>query len=828
MRDPLLAPAIAFVSGILLSHGLHFALWEAAVLALVFAASGITIRRARIHAARGLYYLGILFAGVAVDVWNQPGRVPTIQAGSRETVLLSGCVTEPTTFYQERDQFTLEMAPRARARVSMVMRNGDTPPEVGYGTRVEVEGNVRPIRNFNNPGSFDFISYSARRKIYWTASAHGAEALRVLPGACGSPILRAVYALRTAALKQIESLYRNDAYSTGMMESILIGDSTKLDKVWTDHFRRTGTFHALVISGLHIVVLAWCLRLLLRLCFVRDLTALGITAVITWIYVLIAGWNPPAVRAAAAFTLYMVGRYFYRERRMMNLLAVVGIVYLACDPGQLFEAAFQLSFLSVAAIAVLAAPVIEKTSTCYRRGLGDLWDSGRDLRMEPVTAQFRVELRLLAETLSYYVPIGKRAHQMLMAGCLRVWFFAYDLVVVSTVMQIVLALPMAIYFHRISFSGVSANVIVVPLLMLVVPIGFIAVFSGWPVAAHVAQWLLLLSEKAANWHMRWEPDWRVPDPPLWLSIGFAAALIALSFTMRRSRAWRWSMLAVVMALFALLVLHPFHPKMQPGMLELTAIDVGQGDSLLVGFPNGKLMLVDGGGVLSFGHKVKPKLDIGEDVVSPYLWSRSVGHLDVVVSTHAHEDHTGGLRAIIDNFHPSELWTGANGDEPVWKELSQHARSRGAKIVVRRAGEMLNFGGARIEILSPPADYVTGDTPRNDDSLAFRIVYGKDSFLMTGDMEKQMETRMLADGREVRADVLKVGHHGSKTSTSEPFLDAVHPAFAIISDGFENSFGHPHRDVLNRLTDRHTETLRTDQVGLITVRSDGRHIFVETQ
>src|SRR5437870_2498570 len=138
-----------------------------------------------------------------------------------------------------------------------------------------------------------------------------------------------------------------------------------------------------------------CLRLLLRLCFVRDLPALGITALATWIYVLVAGWNPPAVRAAAAFTLYLAGRYFYRERRMMNLLAAVGIVYLMCEPAELFEAAFQLSFLSVAAIAVLAVPVLEKTSSLYRRALGNLGETGRDLRIEPGAAQFRVGLRVL-------------------------------------------------------------------------------------------------------------------------------------------------------------------------------------------------------------------------------------------------------------------------------------------------------------------------------------------------------------------------------------------------------------------------------------------------
>ena len=823
MKNPLLGPALAFVAGILISHGVAFRIWEAPLELAAFAAFAF-LARGKLRTICVL--LAMVFAGVFVDVVHRPGPVPTLDAGSRETVLLSGCVVEPSLFYRERDQFTLELAPGARARVSLVVRDGETAPEIPYGRPVEVEARVRPIRNYHNPGSFDFQNYSARRQIYWSASARAAESVKVLPGSCGSTLMRGIFAVRTAALKKIEAFYPRNDYSTGMMESILIGESGKLEKSWTDDFRRTGTFHALVISGLHITVLAATLLFVLRLCFLREFPALTITVAVIWIYVLIAGWNPPAVRAAGGLTVYAISRYFYRERRTMNLLAAIAIVYLAFDPGQLFEAAFQLSFLSVVAIAVMAGPLIEQTSSAYRRGLRELTSVGRDARLEPRASQFRMELRLLAETASYYTRLSERVLLSVMAAVLRAGFFAYELVVVSTVMQVGLALPMAIYFHRVSFSGLSANVLIVPLLSIIVPIGFVAMLTGWTVAANLANWLLVASEVIARWHIRWEPDWRIPDPPIWLAIAFSAALIGFAFTLERRRLWRVMSLSVVAVLFVLILRHPFAPRTQPGTLEMTAIDVGQGDSLLVAFPKGKLMLVDGGGILAFGRKSKPKIDIGEDVVSPYLWSRSIRHLDVIVATHAHEDHTGGLASIIDNFHPDELWTGAHTDEPVWRELSRHARERGVKVVPMTAGGKFDFGGAHVETLAPPADYLPNDTPKNDDSLVLRLTYGRRSFLMTGDMEKPVEARLLADGSDIQADVLKVGHHGSHTSSSEPFLDAVHPAFAVISDGFENSFGHPHKDVLDRLADHHAEILRTDQLGLITVRTDGQRLSVD--
>jgi competence protein ComEC len=249
------------------------------------------------------------------------------------------------------------------------------------------------------------------------------------------------------------------------------------------------------------------------------------------------------------------------------------------------------------------------------------------------------------------------------------------------------------------------------------------------------------------------------------------------------------------------------------------------------------MLIDGGGVLSFGRQTSryhatARMDIGEDVVSPYLWSRSIRKIDVVALTHAHDDHAGGLPAVIENFHPNELWTGAmpsNATRPsaAWSAVQDKARAEKVKILRLSSGRSFDFGGARIDVISPPADYVPAGSPMNNDSLGIRITYRQRSLLLTGDMEKPMELRALGDGQPLRADILKVGHHGSNTSSIDPFLDAVSPVFAVISDGFENSFRHPHPKVLERLNAHRTKILRTDRDGLVTIRTDGRRIFVET-
>src|SRR5260370_9771571 len=358
MKDPLLAPLVAVMAGILLSRCFHFGVVE---LCLASGALWL-LSLATPRLAWACRLTALIMCGILLDIAHRPGPAPSMDGGAEETVILSGCVVDPTIFYLGRDQFTLRLGHKASARVTLAIREGEIPPDLRYGQLVEVEARVRPIRNFRNPGSFDYAAWSATRRIYWTAAARAGAPVRVFPGRCGSRFMSGVFALRTAALQRLDGLYEKDPYAIGMMEGILLGESTKLEKIWTDHFRRTGTFHALVISGLHVTVLAGFLLFLLRLCFVPELPAMAATALAAWVYALVSGWSAPVVRAAAGFSLYLVARYFHRRGRVMNLLAAIALAFLILDPDQLFDASFQLSFLSVAAIGALAAPLMNSTS----------------------------------------------------------------------------------------------------------------------------------------------------------------------------------------------------------------------------------------------------------------------------------------------------------------------------------------------------------------------------------------------------------------------------------------------------------------------------------
>ncbi len=829
-REPLLIPVSFLALGILAAHFYYFSLRELVfpgVLALgIVVASLLFTGARRLRLASFCTVLAVI--GIATQVIHRQGRRPVMNAQDGEVVLLSGCVISPTVFSPDRAQFTLELAPRAAIRMSINLK-GNENVRIPYGERIEVAAKVRSPRNFQNPDGFDYAGYLAAQHVYWTGSVGSPNEVRELPSRCGSHAVGWMFAVRTWALGRLSSLYPDDPHTAGLLQATLLGETSGVERRWTSDFRITGTYHALVISGQHVSVLAFSLLLLLRLFRFRRIPALAIATAATWLYAILSGFSSPVVRAAGGFTVFLLAAYFFRKTRILNVLAVVGLVYLLFDPDELFDPSFQLSFLSAAAIAAFAIPVMDRITEPLRAAVRRFDQDRYDPQVEMAAARWRVEFRLLAETLRLWSRLTQPRAQFLVSKAVLLTAFVLDTVIVSACVQFGLALPMISYFHRLSITGLSANIIVIPLLSLVIPLGFASILTGWHALAWMTALCLKWSEAVAGWHAGIEPSWRLAVLPLWLSVSFAASLVLLTLAIRIRRALVGPALACSLVLFGILCLQPWKPDLVAHDLEVTAIDVGQGDSLLVVFPDRETMLVDAGGFPGMERmRRKPQIDIGEDVVSPYLWSRRIRHLDYAVLTHGHSDHMAGLSAILDNFHPRALWIGAEPKTPEWDAVETHAKADRVKIVeLQRTAIPLSLGCTEIRVLAPSSDYLAGETAQNNDSLVLEITYKNKRVLLTGDAERLSEDDMVNNAKLQPVTLLKVGHHGSRTSSTEEFLNQVRPQFAMISDGYQNQFHHPHPNVLERLSEHHVAVFRTDQRGLITFRTDGERVELQT-
>jgi competence protein ComEC len=556
-------------------------------------------------------------------------------------------------------------------------------------------------------------------------------------------------------------------------------------------FQAGGLYHLVVVSGFNLAVVAGAAFGFARFVPWKRRTRLIFVLACAWTYAAMVEGQAPVYRATIAVTFLVIGRLLDRGYAVLNATAAAAFFLLLMDPTLIEDSSFQMSFAAVLAVVGVGAPASRWALGWLREGLKDFDDASKDGDLSIRASDWRVSRRVWCEL--HGLPTW------MVTVPWRLLLITSEALIISLAVEMVFAVFMVESFHRLSPVSPLVNVPAGFITAIVTPLALLLLLLPRPAAAPTA-WiisrLLDVLLKMLDIALQFRgASLRVPSPPVWLWIVYAAAAAVLILALHKRRFAVCILgIAAVLCIQLAIALIDFAPP-PPSTATLTFLDVGQGDATLIEFPNGYRMLVDGGGV-SAGRfldlRDESTFSIGENVVSTYLFARGLRRLDAVVLTHAHHDHMDGLFNVIDNFEVGEFWLGRNPMIPRYRELIERIQEKQIPIRWVSAGDTIG----PFSVLHPPANWIPRKNGQNDDSVVLLLKAGQKTALLTGVIERNIPV-------PDQVDVLKVPHHGSRGVRIRPKA-----TIRVVSVGANNPFGHPHPSAL--------PALRTDRLGAIRV------------
>ncbi|BDG44392.1 ComE operon protein 3 [Parageobacillus caldoxylosilyticus] len=621
------------------------------------------------------------------------------------------------------------------------------------GTICKVKGTLERPALPRNPNAFHYRRYLRFHHIHWILTPQS-----ILSQNChlSSPtIYEQLLSLREKGIRQIEDHF--PAETVGIVQALIYGERKQLDEALLEGYQKLGLIHLLAISGLHVTLLVGAVFFLLIRLFTRE-TATIMLLILLPVYVVLTGSSPSVIRACLTAMLFLAANYRKMTLPPLDTLSIAFLLMLIADPYMLWDVGFQLSFTVTFALILSSRVIMFCDSALWRL----FWPA------------------LIAQ---------------------------------------LSALPLLVYyFFEMSLWGIILNMIFVPLYsFIILPLSVISVAACAmnPLFSVPFMWLLqkviVWSDKVVLLFSSSYPLLlTLGRPSFFLLIGYVAAILVAFVQMEKRRYWGIGWVVIVIALHAL---SPYIDRYG----EVVFLDVGQGDCIYIELPYRKAVyLIDTGGTLPQQRETwqqrKRKWDVGKDVVIPFLKSNGVRSLDKLITTHEDVDHIGAAEEIIRTFAVKELLVskGDGNHSPLQEKLLQLARQKHIHVLNVARGDRWSAGGTSFYVLHPSAT----DAKDNNNSIVLYAKLGGVSWLFTGDIEEAGEKELVNAFPRLKADVLKVAHHGSATSTTELFLDQIQPKIAVISVGEHNRYHHPSPSVIERLQKRNTLILRTDQHGAV--------------
>ena len=639
--------------------------------------------------------------------------------------------------------------------------------------RVKVSAKFLSTRGYHNFFPDPQDRYLETKGIHNRAYAKSPLLLEKLEAGKPYAPLRLISIIRQKLQAKIERFWKTEqnilSPNGAIFEALLLGERGRIPDSILRSLQDAGIYHLFAISGAHIAIFSFLLFSLFRAIKIPRRLSYSLLIASLLFYVFLVEGRPSVLRATIMTVAFLLGKLLWRDINLINTLSFSAFFLLVANPAGLFDPGFQLTFMATLSIILFYPRIIHKLP--------------------------RLPLRISE-------------------------IFALSLTAQLGVLPIV-----AFFFNRVSFSGLILNLAAIPLVALIMAIGYLFLPLSF-LSSFLANILARFSSSLIDLllgisHLHDQASllaWRTPTPHMWVVFGYylCLGLLILPVIYKRQR-----LLASGFFLLFLcaIVFYPF-PSYSKNM-KLTFIDVGQGESILVEFPGTTKMLIDGGGVPD------DTFDIGENVVSPFLWRKGIKKIHYLVLTHPHPDHVNGLKAVARNFKIGEFWEGysVTGNETYARFLRALNPTVPRKRMFRE--DQMSVKNVLIRCLHPPKRETLVERVHNDYSLVVSLSFGSNSFLLTGDIGKAVEKQLIANKSLLKSRVLKSPHHGSHSSSSSEFLEAVSPEIVVISVGRGNRYGLPNTDVLARYSAHGAKVYRTDLYGAVEITASKTEISVRT-
>jgi competence protein ComEC len=648
-----------------------------------------------------------------------------------------------------------------------------TRPNWVVGDKLKVSAKFISPEGYQNFYPQPLKRYLESKRIHNRAYAKSPLLIERLEAGTSVFPLRVISLIRQKFQEKIENFFQAEdnvlSRNGAIFEALLLGERGRIPDTISRSLQNAGIYHLFAISGAHIAIFSFLLFTLFRLIRISQRLSYSLLLAFLLFYVFLVEGRPSVLRATIMTVAFILGKLLWRDISLINTLSFSAFFLLIANPTNLFNPGFQLTFMATLSIILFYPKVINKLPRL-------------PLRISEIFA------------LSFTAQLG--------------------------VLPIV-----AYFFNRVSFSGLILNVAAIPLVALIMAIGYLflplSLLSSFLAnilarsASSLIDVLLAISQLHDQTSLLAS---RLPTPHLMTVFSYYIALGLLLLPVKHKRTRLVASGCLILFLFVI-VTYPF-PSYSKN-LKLTFIDVGQGESILVEFPGTKKMLIDGGGVHD------DTFDIGENVVSPFLWKKGIKKIHYLVLTHPHPDHVNGLKAVARNFKIGEFWEGYSVLEN--ETYAHFLDSLDSKVPRKRMfrEDKMSIKDVHIKLLHPPKGEPFVKRVHNDFSLVIVFSYGSNSFLLTGDIGKGVERRLVEAQILPKCQILKSPHHGSNSSSSQEFLKAVSPEIVIISVGRGNRYGLPNTDILARYSLNGAQVYRTDKHGAIEITATEQDFSVRT-